>query len=209
MVKIPLNYLRMEPSKWDRRLLSPTVRSLFRTPCSDVAELARALYQAPLLAFHAATWDTLFQPGSYFSSGYHLLKTDFRTHCCPGTALSVNQTVEMPLFTATVPRQENSQSVCRMLMSTNLTRLWRDNPNLHPVPSIKKKCSTHPQRYPFCSRCHCRCRWAGSRCRSLESGCCCYSKDCTGWGWGEKIKLKATAIWRGQLSYKGGKFSSS
>lgn len=57
------------------------------------------LYQATLLAFHTATWAPFLWPGSYFSLGYHLLKTDFKKHCCPGTALSINQTEEIPLFT--------------------------------------------------------------------------------------------------------------
>lgn len=45
------------------------------------------------------------------------------------------------------------------------------------------KLSTHLQPHLFCSRCHCRCLWAGSKCRSLGLECCCYSRDYTGWAW--------------------------
>lgn len=66
---------------------------------SERTTLLPFLYQAPLLAFHPATWAPLLWAGSYFSSGNHLLKTDFGKPYCPGTALSINQTAEMPLLT--------------------------------------------------------------------------------------------------------------
>lgn len=75
------------------------------------------LQQAPLLAFHPATWAPLLWPGSYFSSGNHLLKTDFRKPCCPATAFPINQAAEMPPPTPSIRyppdcRQTSTHSIC-------------------------------------------------------------------------------------------------
>jgi len=153
-----------------------------------------SLHQAPRLAFHPATWAPLLGPGSYFSSGNHLLKTDFRKPRCPWAALSINQTAEMPLFTIPALDREYPlpsqltvylQSVsttsgtgrsCRLTIPT-LGSVEHGHVNIHMCVS------THLRPYPVCSRCRCRCPWAGSKCRSPGLECCCCSWGYTGWGW--------------------------
>lgn len=167
-------------------------RSCWKSRRSDVRErtsLLLFLYQAPLLAFHPATWAPLLWPGSYFSSGNHLLKTDFRKPCCPGTAFPINQTGRnAPLFTPTPPPTPSIHYPSRL--STNIHTLDLQWKHAHANTNIS--ISTHLPPHLVCSRCHCRCPWAGSRCRSPGSECCCYSRDYTarGGNWEKKKKKR-------------------
>jgi len=68
--------------------------------------------------------------------------------------------------------------------------------------TLKTYFSYRPPRL-FCSHCHCRCLWAGSKCRSPGSECCCYSRGYTGWG-GKKCLLDCGNYFR-----KRGHFSSN
>lgn len=153
-------------------------------------------------------------------SGNHLLKTDFRKPYCPGTALPINQTAEMPLFTTPHSWHRVSITLATPTSSAEHEFHIRDGavnkqstpttPNLqwkHRHTNIKTSISTYLRPHPFCSRCHCHCLWDGSICRSLELECCCYSRDYTGWGWKKDyVRLQQSG---GQLLYKEGKFSSN
>lgn len=71
--------------------------------------------------------------------------------------------------------------------------------------------STHLPPHLVCSRCHCRCPWAGSRCRSPGWECCCYSRDYTarGGNWKKKRLRLGCSNLLGNYYTKERKFSSN
>lgn len=165
------------------------------------------LQQAPLLAFHPATWAPLLWPGSYFSSGNHLLKTDFRKPCCPATAFPINQAAEMPPLQSDPAADTEYPLPSRLSADIHTLNLqWK-----HAHANTNISISTHLPPHLVCSRCHCRCPWAGSRCRSPGWECCCYSRDYTarGGNWEKKRLRLGCSNLLGNYYTKERKFSSN
>lgn len=181
--------------------LSPS-SCLLPVPGSTVSNPHSNLSPSTLTGLVFQLWPISWQP---------FIKNRFQKSPIP-----INQTAEMSLFTA--PHFQRPVSITSSNFKFICTA-WVQRPG--PDDAVNKTLYTSSNTYSFyththvhisstylpphlfCSRCHCHCRWAGSKCRNLGLECCCYSRDCTAEAWKKDyIRLQQSG---GQSSDKEGK----
>lgn len=138
------------------------------------------------------------------------MKNRFKKPLCPGRAPSINQRAEVPPLHHSPLNPGVSVTLQAPCQSARHRRGVTAGPGRpHSEPALQAP--NMPLRYlpprPACSRCRCRCLWAGSRCRSPGWGCCCYWRGYTGMRM-EKNRLLNSSSLESNYCIKRGNYSS-